>query len=583
MDNQFSLNSNEYDKTGKYDKESGTKMGKKKVNKNRGLDGLRGISIIIALCAILAPKVFKSGDLILQMFFVVLGYITTVTSVSLMRKDKYKVSQFYIRRIKNYYLEILVLLFAFCGLSLILSHSITRIVGKEIIKSVLGFTVFFIVFPLLFHIWNMIADKNGPTASNILLLIVALIEAITIAVSNFGLCKIYPFIVGMMAALIYKKKLKYSSLPADYKMYRTLMFIAASLIVIVGIIFLTGSNIWSRLGIILVIAAMGVMVWLATAQYLKIGGIVDLGIFKFLGKMWLEFLITFISMVIIFVYKGWTNGIGGRIILVLLILAITFGIYKAIHFINSDDIKRMIYDSEKVKDPTTKLVRLLPIVIFGIFMLMGIIGLIVSSNSSSDNKGSDKKPKEKKTVTEISTTLTTQATTEAPTTEKPKPELASPADSSKVTVIGDFMLQGISSEIVSKMPEVYIDASQNRQAAYDGVDVINSIKEQGNLRDIVVIMLGSNGEFSEETGQEIIKAAGEGKKIYWVNVYGTSLEYTDTVNSTLTMLASKNANLTIIDWHAAVEKKPEYVSDGGPFLTEEGINALAELIYKSVK
>ena len=216
-------------------------------------------------------------------------------------------------------------------------------------------------------------------------------------------------------------------------------------------------------------------------------------------------------------------------------------------------------------------------------MLMGIIGLIVSSNSSSDNKGSDKKPKEKKTVTEISTTLTTQATTEAPTTEKPKPELASPADSSKVTVIGDFMLQGISSEIVSKMPEVYIDASQHRQAAYDGVDVINSIKEQGNLRDIVVIMLGSNGEFSEETGQEIIKAAGEGKKIYWVNVYGTSLEYTDTVNSTLTMLASKNANLTIIDWHAAVEKKPEYVSDGGPFLTEEGINALAELIYKSVK
>ena len=208
MDNQFSLNSNEYDKTGKYDKESGTKMGKKKVNKNRGLDGLRGISIIIALCAILVPKVFKSGDLILQMFFVVLGYITTVTAVSLMRKDKYKVSQFYIRRIKNYYLEILVLLFAFCGLSLILSHSITRIVGKEIIKSVLGFTVFFIVFPLLFHIWNMIADKNGPTASNIFLLIVALIEAITIAVSNFGLCKIYPFIVGMMAALIYKKKLK---------------------------------------------------------------------------------------------------------------------------------------------------------------------------------------------------------------------------------------------------------------------------------------------------------------------------------------------------------------------------------------
>ena len=51
---------------------------KKKSSKNRGLDSLRGMAVIIALLAVLAPSVLKGGMLIFYMFYVVLGYITTV-------------------------------------------------------------------------------------------------------------------------------------------------------------------------------------------------------------------------------------------------------------------------------------------------------------------------------------------------------------------------------------------------------------------------------------------------------------------------------------------------------------------------
>ena len=209
-------------------------------------------------------------------------------------------------------------------------------------------------------------------------------------------------------------------------------------------------------------------------------------------------------------------------------------------------------------------------------MIVGFIGLIVSA-SSSDNE----EKKEKKTTTEITTEATTteapttQATTEA-TTEAPKA-----VDSSKVTIIGDFILEGAQDHILETMPEIYIDSNQNRQV-YDGSYVAKDLIEAGNLRDVVVIELGTNGPFDQETGQEMIDAIGKNRKIYWINIYASNRDYEKDVNDTIQKLADANDNVNIIDWNKAVQEKPEYVHDGF-YLSEEGLEALAKLISTTAK
>ena len=579
MDNQYSYNADGFNEgeTGEA-VQAAPKADNRKTSKNRGLDSLRGMAVIIALLAILVPNVLKGGMLVFNMFYVVLGYITTVTAVSLMRKDRYNVPDFYIKRIKTYYLEALILLFTFCGLAVILSNSATRVVGKEIMKFILEFTLFFAVFPLLFFVWNKIADKSGPTASNIFLIIVAAIDAVVNAIINKPVIGIYPYIIGMIAALIYKKRLKYSGLPADYKRNRTIIFLVAAVLVLIGEFFFTGTTVLSRFGIIEATCAMGVLVWYATATYLRIGTVIDLGFLKFLGRMWFEFVISFIGLLYIFAARGWV-GVPARIILVILILALTFVIYKVCHFISVAGIKENIAKSNAAGDPAKTLLKLLPLLVFALLMIVGFVGLIVGSGSS-DSKSSEKK--EKKTTTEATTT---EATTEATTTEAPTTEAttATPTavDASKVTIIGDFILEGAQGYISEAMPEAYISSYQNRQV-YDGADVAENLKAEDNLREVVVIELGTNGPFDEETGQAMIDAIGKDKRIYWINIYASNRDYEKDVNDTIKALADKNENVNIIDWNAEVTKNPDLVHDGF-YLTDAGLEALAKLISTSAR
>ena len=210
-------------------------------------------------------------------------------------------------------------------------------------------------------------------------------------------------------------------------------------------------------------------------------------------------------------------------------------------------------------------------------MIVGFIGLIVSASSSDDKEKKEKKETPTEATTEATTTEapTTQATTEA-TTEAPKA-----VDSSKVTIIGDFILEGAQDHILEEMPEIYIDSNQNRQV-YDGSYVAKDLAEAGNLRDVVVIELGTNGPFEQETGQEFIDAIGKNKRIYWINIYASNRDYEQSVNETIQKLADANENVNVIDWNKAVKDNPDYVHDGF-YLTEEGLEALAKLINTSAK
>ena len=108
------------------------------------------------------------------------------------------------------------------------------------------------------------------------------------------------------------------------------------------------------------------------------------------------------------------------------------------------------------------------------------------------------------------------------------------------------------------------------------------LKDAGNLREVVVIELGTNGPFDEETGQAMIDAIGKERRIYWINIYASNRDYEKDVNDVIKALADKNENVNVIDWNAEVTKNPDYVHDGF-YLTDEGLDAMTKLINTTAR
>ena len=150
---------------------------------------------------------------------------------------------------------------------------------------------------------------------------------------------------------------------------------------------------------------------------------------------------------------------------------------------------------------------------------------------------------------------------------------------SNVTLIGDSVMLGAADNISNSMPGCIVDAKESRQVKA-GVEIAQGLEQQGNLRSTVVIALGTNGSFSQETGQALIDYLGTDRTIYWVYAYGVSWQ--DDSNSVIAALAANNANVTVIDWPAYASGHSDYFYNDGIHLNGTGRSAYAQMLVDNV-
>ncbi len=154
--------------------------------------------------------------------------------------------------------------------------------------------------------------------------------------------------------------------------------------------------------------------------------------------------------------------------------------------------------------------------------------------------------------------------------------------SADVTAVGDSIMLGGSDELKKLIPSIYIDAVVGRQF-YSGRDILKALKDSGALADTVIIGLGTNGSFSQSSGQDLIDHIGSDKHIFWINVYGPTLSWTADSNATIQALCDANSNVTLIDWNAMGGSQPGLVYDSDHVhLTPEGTKVYAELVAGTI-
>ena len=146
-----------------------------------------------------------------------------------------------------------------------------------------------------------------------------------------------------------------------------------------------------------------------------------------------------------------------------------------------------------------------------------------------------------------------------------------------VTFIGDSILLGAAAPLTEVFPQSYIDGKVGRQLS-QSADVVQSLLDAGQMYDNVVIVLGSNGPFTEEQLDSLMSMLGD-RQVYLINTK-VPREWQDQVNSMLQAYAdkSKKDNFHLIDWKSFIDQHPEWLYTDGTHPTPEGAEQFAKLI-----
>ena len=153
---------------------------------------------------------------------------------------------------------------------------------------------------------------------------------------------------------------------------------------------------------------------------------------------------------------------------------------------------------------------------------------------------------------------------------------------SNVTMIGDSVTLGAKPALEKQLPGITVDAKEGRQVTYAN-EIVDQLKQAGQLKKTVVIGLGTNGAFTRETGQALINRIGKHHQIYWVNVYGQGVDWQDSANQTIRQLVKHNRNVHLINWHQAAGQHPDWFYDDGIHLNPSGQTAFVKLVKRNIK
>ncbi|QVI33935.1 acyltransferase [Lacticaseibacillus chiayiensis] len=150
-----------------------------------------------------------------------------------------------------------------------------------------------------------------------------------------------------------------------------------------------------------------------------------------------------------------------------------------------------------------------------------------------------------------------------------------------VTAIGDSVMLGSSPYLKVLFPKMSIDAEVGRQVQAAPA-IINQLKSAGQLKDTVVISLGTNGPMTESDINGILDQLGSNRQVFWVTAYAPGKAWIDPVNKLIHAAAKTHNNLHVIDWYYLAGGNDDWFAADGVHPNSTGRVHYYTLIAKDV-
>jgi peptidoglycan/LPS O-acetylase OafA/YrhL len=194
-------------------------------------------------------------------------------------------------------------------------------------------------------------------------------------------------------------------------------------------------------------------------------------------------------------------------------------------------------------------------------------------------------PKPPASQTEAAVLITPSRSSPVATSAPPAAPAASvgpPLVRGRVTMIGDSVMLGAKDALQARLGDgvLWLDAKESRQFGA-GVDLIRSLRDQGQLGDEVVVQLGTNGTFDPAAFDDMMQILAPARRVVVVNAK-VPRPWEDQVNSTFGDGVRRYKNAVLIDWHDIGDDHPEYFYDDAIHLNPQGRVAYADLVASAL-
>lgn len=158
-----------------------------------------------------------------------------------------------------------------------------------------------------------------------------------------------------------------------------------------------------------------------------------------------------------------------------------------------------------------------------------------------------------------------------------------PNDERNILFIGDSVLDMTKIDLKKKYPNSIIETKVGRQF-YELPNMLKNYAQDGKLRKIIVIALGTNGTIYEKDMKSVLETL-KGHDIYFINTVMPD-PWQDSVNAEIKKASAENPNIKVIDWYSYSKGKQEYFYKDGthpkPHAAKRYINLLYSVLSKDI-
>ena len=149
-----------------------------------------------------------------------------------------------------------------------------------------------------------------------------------------------------------------------------------------------------------------------------------------------------------------------------------------------------------------------------------------------------------------------------------------------VLAIGDSVMVGAAPELAAAIPYVHVDAAVSRQVA-TAIQILQVRKAAGQLGNVVIVHLGTNGTFSARQFDEMMQVLQEQRRVVFVNVKVPRV-WEAANDQVLAEGVKRYPSAVLVNWHSAGGAHPEWFWDDGIHLRPAGAKAYAAMIAAAI-
>lgn len=546
-------------------------------------------------------NILKGGFLAVSTFFVISGYLSTIT---LLKKEKLSFKEYYLNKLFRLYIPLILVVFLSIGTIKLLLDINWFNLKPEVTSIIFGYNNFWqistnidyfskniespfihlwymsiliqfdLVFPFIFLVLKKIGNKLGKIIPIIITLLLSLLGVIYFYYSgiNNGMLFTYYNTFTRLFSLLFGVSLGFINyyygfigVKFNSGLVKKIIFYVYLSILLILFIFIDYNSKYVYLSIILTTLISTRTICYAISINSNWANKIN-NIIKYISSISYE--IYLIQYIVIYLF--WYTTFNHYLKLFLIIL-ITIILSIILHFITS-------YKEKKLKN-----LKYIVFFIISGLLVYGIYEYIIAKDYTSDINALKKQLSQNETLIEDNKNNYALKLKEEEDNfnkalqdiENDESNLDNLVTNLPVVGIGDSVLLGAVDNLYNRFPNGYFDGKVSR-TAWGVNSILLELKNNNILGNPIIFNLGTNGDCSLECKKELLSIC-EDRDVFWIN----TVNYTD-VNERLNKLASSYSNLHIIDWYSISKDHSEYFAYDGIHLTNIGKKIYTDSIYTAI-